>query len=127
MKPIEKARKCAAKKWRSRLLARAGDIFRWRKDGVSFRDIAERLKREGLDVSHSAVASFVRARLPKPATPEKLPIRRPAPLPRLPAKPGGPVLTTITPIKREDTAKQPKPKRPFIDPDKLPEYLRTDR
>lgn len=125
MKPTEKARKCAAKKWRSRLLARAGDIFRWRKDGVSFRDIAARLKDGGLEVSHTAVASFVKARLPKIESPKPASILSPAPSLMPPStKSAKLVLNTIVQTNRVEPEVPATPRKPFLDMSKIPEYLR---
>lgn len=119
MKPHEKARAKASKRWQSRLCARADDIFRWRKLGMSLRAIAKRLTDEGFPVTHSAIASFVNAR--KPKTTKSSPSIGTA---SSPASPPKLVLSPVLPQKRKEQFTEPTIKRPFIDPEKMPQYLR---
>jgi len=124
VKPIEKARNSASKPWQSRLQVRAADVFRWRRSGVSYRAIAARLAEEGISVSHTAVASFVKARLPNTEKPRKAPVHPLVSPPLPPAKAGRLTLPIIAPTSRPEPETPKVPKKPFLDLSKIPEHLR---
>lgn len=67
------AKRPRGKKWCSRLEPYDADIRRMRQSKVSYQDIAEWLKSQGLTISGSAVHAYVRARAKRGGSEYRLP------------------------------------------------------